>query len=101
MLDIPHEGHFAETLCHAVVMHQDSRIVTTDFRYRLNQAHGRLNLLLSHFPGRFCAPFSMEPSSLITPGQAIPMNGASLSPSASASVIKPFSILTSRFTAPS
>src|ERR1700730_15257005 len=62
---------------------------------------GRLNLLLSQLPGRFWAPFSIEPSSLMTPGQAMPMKGASFSPSASASVIRPFSIFTSSFTVPS
>lgn len=45
---------------------------------------GRLNLLLSQSPGRFCAPFSIDPSRSITPGHAIPMNGASLNPSLSA-----------------
>jgi hypothetical protein len=49
---------------------------------------GRLNLLLSQLPGRFCAPFSIEPSLLMTPGQAMPMNGASLNPSLSAFAIR-------------
>ena len=38
---------------------------------------GRLNLLLSQLPGRFWAPRSIDPSASITPGQPIPMKGAS------------------------
>src|SRR5438477_1374982 len=62
---------------------------------------GRLNLLLSQLPGRFCAPFSIEPSLSMTPGQAIPMKGASLNPSLSAFATRSLSILTRRFTAAS
>ena len=59
---------------------------------------GRLNLLLSQLPGRFCAPLSIEPSLLMTPGQAMPMNGASLNPSLSAFAIRSLSSLTRRLT---
>src|SRR5579871_2241631 len=62
---------------------------------------GRLNLLLSQLPGRFCAPFSIDPSSLMTPGQAMPMNGASLNPSSSAALSRSLSIFTNRLTASS
>src|SRR5262249_51875279 len=36
---------------------------------------GRLKLLLSQLPGRFCAPREIASSSSITPGQPMPMKG--------------------------
>jgi ferritin-like metal-binding protein YciE len=52
-------------------------------------------------PGRFCAPFSIDPSPLMTPGQAIPMKGASLNPSFFAFAISSLRILTIRFSSSS
>jgi hypothetical protein len=57
------------------------------------------DILLSQLPGRFCAPFLIEPLLSMTPGQATPMNGASLNPSSSALAIRSLSILTRRLTA--
>jgi hypothetical protein len=36
-------------------------------------ALGKLKLVLSQFPGRFCAPRLIEPSSSIGPGHPLPI----------------------------
>src|SRR5581483_2321202 len=62
---------------------------------------GRLKRLLSQFPGRFWAPRSIAPLWSILPGQPIPTNGASSSPSFPARRTSDFSISTRRSTASS
>src|SRR5262245_4555143 len=65
------------------------------------KAIGRLKLLLSQLPGKFCAPRSMVPSSAMIPGQPMPMKGARRNPSLPARAITLSSISISFFTAPS
>src|SRR5262245_9445038 len=64
-------------------------------------AAGRLNLLLSQFPGRFWAPRVIEPSSSITPGQAMPSTGARLRSLFFAALIRMPNMWVSRATASS
>jgi hypothetical protein len=44
---------------------------------RRHTAVGRWKAWLSQSPGRFCAPRAMEPSGRMSPGQPMPMKGAS------------------------
>ena len=64
-------------------------------------SRGKLNSACSQSPGRFCPPFSIDPSSRINPGQPTPMNGARRNPCRPACLIMARSMSARRSTAAS
>ena len=73
-------------------MKKDGGIIAADLRHGFRDRLGKVETAAFQLPGRFWAPFLIVRSASIRPGQATPVKGAILSPSASVSAISSFNI---------